>query len=113
MRLFSRAHDHHRRSSDHEGRLSIVETKVASLDARVEKGFGDLSSKLDDMAQGNKTDWSVVIAAVGMMLTIMILAFTPLIYKMQENSEDIKDHRDVLKDTSVDIAIIKSKIEED
>jgi len=120
MGFFGRTSDHQRRASDHEGRLSVVESQVSSLDAKVvdlrssmRGEFHDLSTQISEMKDGTRTDWSVVIAAIGMVVTVLILAFTPLIYKLQENTDTIKDHKDKINKTSLDVAVIKSKINED
>ncbi len=142
--------DPHRRSTDgHEGRISTVEVQLVGLgkqfdhlESNLTNIIKDLSTKMDENNSSQKTDWSVVLAGIGVLITIMILAFTPLIYKLQENTEDvssnedvlhslhsktnvlsaqlksqkenterIRSHQELINQTAIDIAVMKSRID--
>lgn len=104
-----------------ENNMGVIEGRVFSLEAglqrqhddmqtlskRMNLGFDNINSKLDNMgiarAEGSRTPWGVIISAISVIMTIMVLALTPLIYMGKMNHADNEGVATLLRDHELKI----------
>lgn len=73
----------------HEAEIHAVNQRLGGI----EHSLNDLKNYLQ---QNSKTNWSLIMPTLSIGITILVLAFAPLIYGHQMHQNNIEKNRDLL-----------------
>lgn len=96
-----------RRGAHLEGRLSTMEAGHNQLHS----DMSEIKASLSKIVEGSRTSWGVIISAVTMLITVMVLALTPLVYKMQENSLQVRDIADNTVTVGKQVSVLEAQMQ--